>query len=211
MLLLVKVVTLSVAVLGAVYTSVESEVFSHSSEHEKHKLSPTLFDIALGQPRGTMKKILRALSVTLATLSFGVAAQAQTIASCASVESLPSKNFIYKNAAPLRSGGVGTTLIGFRRQPTLIMNKFYTRSGTKVYDSQDNLLVTCRWADAHGHSGGRFRCTNSTSLMRRKAVKNTGSPTVYFVTNPRTKSCARVPDAGRCYGSVKGLCTSLID
>ena len=158
-----------------------------------------------------MKKILVALSATLAALSFGIAAQAQTIASCTTVESLPSKNFIYKNAAPLRSGGVGTTLIGFRRQPTLIMNKIYTRSGTKVYDSQDNLLVTCRWADAHGHSGGRFRCTNSTSLMRRKAVKNTGSPTVYFVTNPRTKSCARVPDAGRCYGSVKGLCTSLID
>jgi hypothetical protein len=157
-----------------------------------------------------MKKILRALSVTLATLSFGVAAQAQSIASCTTVESLPSKNFIYKNSAPLRSGGPGTPLIGFRRQPTLIMNKSYTRSGTKVYDSQDNLLVTCPWAEAHGHSGGRFRCTNSTAIMRRKAMKNTGSPTVYFVTNPRTKSCARVPDAGRCYGSVKGECSQLI-
>jgi len=157
-----------------------------------------------------MKKILLALSATLATLSFGVVAQAQTIASCSTVESLPSKNFIYKTSAPLRSGGPGTPLIGFRRQPTLIMNKSYTRSGTKVYDSQDNLLVTCPWAGAHGHSGGRFRCTNSTALMRRKALKSTGSPTVYFVTNPRTNSCARVPDAGRCYGSVKGECTMLI-
>ena len=157
-----------------------------------------------------MKKIVRALSVTLATLSFGVASQAQTIASCTTVESLPSTNFIYKNSAPIRSGGIGTPLVGFRREPTLIMNKSYTRSATKVYDSQDNLLVTCPWADAHGHSGGRFRCTNSTAIMRRRAVKNTGSPTVYFVMNPRTKSCARVPDAGRCYGSVKGECTKLI-
>jgi hypothetical protein len=153
-----------------------------------------------------MKKILVALSATLATLSFGVAAQAQTIASCESVETLPTRNFIYKNAAPMRAGGPGTPLVGFRRQPTLIMNKAYSRSRTRIYDSQDNLLVTCPWADAHGHAGGRFRCTNSTVAMRRKAIQNTGSPAVFFVTNPRTKSCAYVPDAGRCYGSVKGLC-----
>jgi hypothetical protein len=159
-----------------------------------------------------MKKIVVAISLTIATLSFGLAAQAQTIASCATVETLPSKskNFIYKNAAPMRTGGVGTPLVGFRRQPTLIMNKFYTRSGTRVYDSQDNLLTTCPWAVANGHSGGRFRCTNSTVAMRRKAIKNTGSPAVYFVTNPKTKSCALVPDAGRCYGSVKGLCTTTL-
>ncbi|MEY4668090.1 MAG: hypothetical protein RL518_789 [Pseudomonadota bacterium] len=157
-----------------------------------------------------MKKILVAFSALLATVSFGVASQAQTIASCTTVESLPSKNFIYKNAAPLRSGGPGTELVGFRRQPTLIMNKSYTRGGTRVYDSQDNLLVTCPWAEAHGHSGGRFRCTNSTVAMRRKAIKNTGSPAVYFVTNARKKSCALVPDAGRCYGSVKGLCTTTL-
>jgi hypothetical protein len=158
-----------------------------------------------------MKKVLLALSATLTALSFGIAAQAQTIASCSAVEDLPSKNFIYKNAAPLRSGGPGTPLVGFRRQPTLIMNKVYSRSRTRVYDSQDNLLVTCPWATAHGHAGGRFRCTNSTAILRRKAIKNTGSPTVYFVTNPRTTSCARVPDAGRCYGSVKGLCTTRIE
>jgi hypothetical protein len=157
-----------------------------------------------------MKKILVALSTTLAALSFGLAAQAQSIASCDSVEKLPTRNFIYKNAAPMRTGGPGTPLVGFRKQPTLIMNKRYTRSGTRIYDSQDNLLATCRWADAHGHAGGRFRCTNSTIAMRRKAIQNTGSPAVFFVTNPRTKSCAYVPDAGRCYGSVKGLCNQTL-
>jgi hypothetical protein len=142
-----------------------------------------------------MKEILLALSLTVATLSFGVAAQSQTIASCETVENFPSENFIYKNSASLRVGGPGTPLTGFRRQPTLIMNKFYSRSGIKVYDSQDNLLGTCPWVIANEHSGGRFRCANSTALMRRKAIKNTGSPTLYFVTNPRTKSCFRVQTA----------------
>jgi hypothetical protein len=153
-----------------------------------------------------MKKILVALSATLATLSFGVAAQAQTIASCETVEKLPTSNFIYKNAAPLRSGGPGTPLVGFRKQPTLIMNRFYNRTGTRIYDSQDNLLATCPWASANGHAGGRFRCTNSTIQMRRQAIKNTGSPAVFFVTVPRNRTCAYVPDAGRCYGSRKGFC-----
>lgn len=158
-----------------------------------------------------MKKILVAIFslVTSVTLCNSLA-HAQTIASCSSVETLPTKNFIYKNSAPLRAGGPGTPLLGYRKQPTLIMNKAYTRSSTNVYDSQDNLLVTCPWAEAHGHSGGRFRCTNSTASMRRKAVKNTGSPAVYFVVQSKTKFCAKVPDSGKCYGSVKGLCNTTI-
>jgi hypothetical protein len=156
-----------------------------------------------------MNKLVLALCATFTSLSFAVLAHAQaTIASCTTVEKLPSKNFIYKNAAPMRTGGPGTPLVGFRKQPTLIMNKAYTRGQTKIYDSQDNLLATCPWATAHGHAGGRFRCTNSTVAMKRRAVKNTGSPTVYFVVNARTKFCAEVPDSGRCYGSVKGLCNT---
>ena len=156
-----------------------------------------------------MNKFVLVLCSTITSLSFAFVANAQaTISSCETVEKLPSKNFIYKNAAPLRSGGPGTPLIGFRKEPTLIMNKAYTRGTTKIYDSQDNLLGTCPWATAHGHSGGRFRCTNSTIAMKRRAVKNTGSPTVYFVVNARKKICAEVPDAGKCYGSVKGLCNT---
>ena len=159
-----------------------------------------------------MKKILVAMFSVAAALTFNATSlvHAQTISSCATATTLPNKDFIYKNSAPIRSGGPGTPLIGFRRQPTLIMNKSFTRSSTKVYDSQDNLLVSCPWADAHGHAGGRFRCTNSTAAMRRKAVKNTGSPTVYFVVKSNTKYCAKVPDAGKCYGSVKGECNITI-
>lgn len=156
-----------------------------------------------------MKKHTLALYSLIASVAFAVVANAQTpIASCTTVEKLPSKDFIYKNAAPLRSGGPGTPLVGFRKQPTLIMNKSYTRGSTKIYDSQDNLLATCPWAEAHGHAGGRFRCINSTIAMKRRAIKNTGSPTVYFLVNPRKKLCAEVPDSGKCYGSVKGLCNT---
>ena len=156
-----------------------------------------------------MKKFTLVLCSAIVSMSFAMVANAQTtIASCTTVETLPSKNFIYKNAAPLRTGGVGTPLVGFRKQPTLIMNKSYTRGATKIYDSQDNLLATCPWAEAHGHAGGRFRCTNSTIAMKRRAIKNPGSPTVFFMVNPRTKLCAEVPDSGKCYGSVKGLCNT---
>jgi hypothetical protein len=116
---------------------------------------------------------------------------------------------IYKQSAPLRAGGIGTAIIGYRKEPTLIMNRNISVRGTRnIYDIKGNKLGSCPWTDAHGHSGGRYRCTMQTSSLRRSAVGNTRSATVYFsVTN---KMCVRVPDAGRCYGSVKGLCNQLI-
>ena len=156
-----------------------------------------------------MKKFSLVLCSTIASFVFASLAAAQTpIASCTTVTKLPNKDFIYKNAAPMRTGGPGTPLTGFRKEPTLIMNKSLTRGSTKIFDSQDNLLATCPWAEAHGHKGGRFRCVNSTVAMKRKAIKNTGSPKVYFLVNARTKYCVEVPDSGRCYGSAKGLCNT---
>ena len=116
---------------------------------------------------------------------------------------------IYKQSAPLRSGGVGTPIVGFRQEPTLIMNRNISSRGTKpIYDSKGNRLATCPWATAIGHAGGRFRCTIQTSTLRRAAIRNTKSPTIFF--NVTGKSCVRVPDAGRCVGSVKGQCDRLI-
>jgi hypothetical protein len=116
---------------------------------------------------------------------------------------------IYKQSAPLRSGGLNTPIVGFRQEPTLIMNRNISSRGTKpIYDSKGNRLATCPWASAVGHAGGRFRCTVQTSTLRRAAIRNTKSPTIFF--NVTGKSCVRVPDAGRCVGSVKGLCDRLI-
>ena len=160
-----------------------------------------------------MKKIILALCLPL--LAFATDANAarrgvnvSAIAACSSTTTLPNAGFIYKNSAPLRSGGVGTPLVGYRKEPTLIMNKRYTTSSTTIYDSQGTKIATCPWASAHGHAGGRFRCSMQTSSLRRTAVKNTGSAAIFFKL--KGTQCAEVPDAGKCYGSVKGLCNQTI-
>lgn len=115
---------------------------------------------------------------------------------------------IYKQSAPLRSGGVGTSLIGFRNEPTLIYNKRnFSGSVATIYDSEGNSIARCPHTSAHGHAG-RARCTVQTTVVRRAAVRKTGSPTIYFKVSGRL--CVKVPDAGRCVGSVKGRCNQLI-
>ena len=117
--------------------------------------------------------------------------------------------FIYKNSAPLRSGGVGTALVGYRREPTLIcMTRGVCGKSTRIYDSAGTVIGSCPWASAHDAPGGRFRCTMKTANLRKKAVQNTGEPDIYF--RLLSDNCAHIPDAGRCYGSVKGLCGQLI-
>jgi hypothetical protein len=111
---------------------------------------------------------------------------------------------IYKNSAPLRTGGIGTPIVSFRQEPTLIFNRRNFMGGTHtIYDSNGTSLGRCPVVSAHGHAG-RARCTMNTGGLRRTAIKNTRSPMIYFKINRNL--CVRVPDAGKCYGSVKGLC-----
>lgn len=113
--------------------------------------------------------------------------------------------FIYKNSAPLRVGGIGSPIRGFREEPTLIMNQNVSSRGTAtILDAKGKKIGSCPWASAHGHSGGRYRCTMKTQSLRRSATSSGGKPTGYFKITPTT--CVEVPDLGRCYGSVKGLC-----
>ena len=154
-----------------------------------------------------MKKHLFAVICALSTCLFAVSsASAQLSKVCSKVKS--TSGFIYKQSAPLRSGGVGTALIGYRKEPTLICNVRECGGTSTVYDKQGNTIGRCPWASAHGHVGGRYRCTMSTSGLRRTAVKNAKSPSVYFKL--KNGQCVEVPDAGRCVGSVKGLCNQLI-
>ena len=128
---------------------------------------------------------------------------------CKKILSVQSRDFIYKNSAPLRSGGVGTPLIGYRNEPTLIMYKRFGSGGTTIYSKNYQKIGSCPWASAHGAAGGRFRCTMNTGGLRRSAVsKSRGSATILFTLPGKT--CVSVPDAGRCYGSVKGRCNQLI-
>jgi hypothetical protein len=129
---------------------------------------------------------------------------------CGRIVSVQSGQFIYKNSAPLRAGGIGTRIVGFRSEPTLIMNSnVSSRGSATIYDASGNSLGSCPWTSAHGHSGGRYRCTMQTGALRRKAMGSTRRPAVYIKLNNST--CVEVPDAGRCYGSSKGLCNRTIN
>ncbi len=160
-----------------------------------------------------MKRLtLLALVVALIATDSAFAARKNKVsglAACNKIEQVNKGGYIYKNSAPLRSGGPGTPLVGYRREPTLIMMKRLTLTRTAtILDSKGNNIGSCPWASAHGAVSGRYRCTMSTAGLRRAARKKTKSPTIFIKIN--SKTCVQVPDAGRCYGSVKGLCTQLI-
>jgi len=128
---------------------------------------------------------------------------------CPKVQAAGSESStIYKQSAPLRTGGPGTPIAGYRTEPTLIFNKRNFSGGSHtIYDSAGNSLGRCPVVSAIGHAG-RARCTMQTSSIRRAAIKNTRSARIYFKISGRL--CVSVPDAGRCVGSVKGLCDRLI-
>lgn len=138
-----------------------------------------------------------------------VVGEAGPFEACDEVVNVRSNGYIYKNSAPLRSGGVGTPLVGYRKEPTLIMlRNTSNRKTTIIYAANGTRIGSCPWASAHDTFGGRFRCVMSTASLRKKAQKVAESTTVYFRLKPGV--CVEVPDAGRCYGSVKGLCNQLI-
>lgn len=128
---------------------------------------------------------------------------------CDTVIGVRSGGYIYKNSAPLRSGGLDTPIVGYRKEPTLIMlRNTSNRKTTTIYAANGERIGVCPWATAEDTFGGRFRCTMSTSSLRRKAVKAADSPKIYI--RLKSQICVEVPDAGRCYGSTKGLCNQLI-
>jgi hypothetical protein len=161
-----------------------------------------------------MKKIILPLLLIVAILTNNTASAKRTTnalnRSCPKIAEVGTQSStIYKQSAPIRSGGIGTPIVGYRKEPTLIMNSNISTRGTRdIYDSKGNRLGSCPWATAEGHPGGRLRCTMQTSSLRQSALKNTRSTSIYFSVTP--KLCVRVPDAGRCYGSVKGPCNQLI-
>lgn len=116
---------------------------------------------------------------------------------------------IYKNSAPVRANpSLTAPIVGFRREPTLIYGRRnFTGSTHTVFDSAGKSLGRCPVTSAHG-AAGRARCIFQTASLRRQAVKNTNSPTVYFKISKNT--CVKIPDAGKCYGSNKGLCNQVL-
>ncbi len=157
---------------------------------------------------------MKIISMTLALLCFTTTSFAQdntvdtNIEPCENVVKI-NHNFIYKNSAPLRAGGEGTPLLGYEEVPTLIMKKDVSNKGlARVFDTTGNLITKCGWRTATGFPGGRFKCASNTRGMRKAAIKKSGTPAAFFKINRRT--CIRIPDIGKCYGSVKGKCNQIL-
>jgi hypothetical protein len=163
----------------------------------------------------SMTRFIWALSLVFGVAAIDANAQARSyavsnIAACNTVTTLPNGGYVYKNSAPLRAGGSGTPLVGYRREPTLLMKKREASGSASIFDSQGTKIGSCPLTSAHGFAGGRFRCTMQTTSLRRRAVQNTGSPQIFFLVNARKKICVSVPESGRCYGSSKGLCNQVL-
>lgn len=114
--------------------------------------------------------------------------------------------YIYKNYQPLRNKS--GTLVAYAKSPTLLDNGGGSRRGNAtIYDGNGKRLTSCTGKSCNDcRNGWRFKCAASTGAVRRAALK-AGGPTIYFNVGGK---CVRVPDAGQCIGSVKGLCNQTI-
>ena len=156
-----------------------------------------------------LKPLFFCASILVVILTFvsadAHAARSRFPGGCTTVYTLPNSLFIYKNSAPVRdASGV---MIGLRYEPTLIMKKVFPAGSTTIYSTSGARLGSCPKAQANGAAGGRMRCTMKTASLRRSAVQSGG--TAVFFTLGRG-FCAKIPDAGKCYGSTKGACNTTV-
>lgn len=163
----------------------------------------------------TIKRVVFSLAVVGVggLASFSGLADAQTApASCASVADVTTSAFVYKNSAPIRACSALTCpIVRFRADPTLLFKTRNYPGSCQILNKNGGVIASCPRQSAHDFAGGRCRCANAagtmTRVVRRAAVSKTGSAEVYFKMGNK---CVRVPDAGKCYGSVKGLCNTTI-
>ncbi len=146
------------------------------------------------------------------SLPFGASRADAAPSSCASTVDATTSAFVYKNSAPRRScNSPSCPIVGFRSDPTLLFKTRNYPGSCQILDKNGGNIARCPRQSAHDFSGGRCRCANAagtlTRVVRRAAVSKTGSPEIFFRMGNK---CVRVPDAGKCYGSVKGLCNSTI-
>jgi hypothetical protein len=157
-----------------------------------------------------MKRLVLCL---FAIVGMGVRfAEAQLSAVCPTVYNVNERSSIgaliqYKNNQVQRTGGVGTPLAGFLRQPTIIAtqgrNPFKLGRAT-IYDSTGK--VVCGSGPRQGCSVTRGEClarykfSCSTTAIRRATRDGA------FV-KVASNMCVRIPNAGKCYNvKVRDLC-----
>jgi hypothetical protein len=141
-----------------------------------------------------------------------VSAEAQLSAVCPTVYNINERSSIgaivqYKNNQVQRTGGVGTPLAGFLREPTIIAtqgrNPFQLGRAT-IYDSKGKAICTSGprmgCSVTRGECLARYKFPCSTTSVRRATRDGA------FV-KVASNMCVRVPNAGKCYNvKVRDLC-----
>jgi hypothetical protein len=121
----------------------------------------------------------------------------------------------YKNNSPIRSGSLSSPITRFALNPTIIfiVGNPAVLSRANMYDSRGNYLtsgvrLSCAKrgrGECNSRYKGSERGANNVRQVRRRAVKSTGSATVFWKVSPTV--CYRIPDVGKCYNvKVRGLC-----
>lgn len=130
----------------------------------------------------------------------------------------------YKSNSPVRaSSALSSPITRFALNPTIIFTNEVGACGNQaklssanIYDKKGNLLCSSTQrlgcAAKRGTCLARYKADErrcDTRNVRRKAVKNTGDPSIFWKV--ASNVCYRVPDAGRCYNvKVRELCAGLV-
>ncbi len=157
-----------------------------------------------------MKRLVLCL---FAVVGMGISlAEAQLSAVCPMVYNINERSSIgaliqYKNNQVQRTGGVGTSLAGFLRQPTIIATQGrnpFRLSRATIYDSKGKAVCSSGprqgCAVTRGECLARYKFSCSTTGVRRATRDGA------FVKVAQDM-CIKVPNAGKCYNvKVRDLC-----
>jgi hypothetical protein len=158
-----------------------------------------------------MKRLILCM---VAVVGIGVGlAEAQLSEVCPTVYNLSERSSIgaliqYKNNQVQRTGGVGTPLAGFLREPTIIATQGrnpFTLSRATIYDARGRAVCTSAprlgCSITRGECLARYKFPCSTTSIRRATLRQGA----YVKVAPNM--CVRIPNAGKCYNvKVRELC-----
>ena len=131
------------------------------------------------------------------------------VTGCSTVRALGSD--VYKNSKPHRAcSAINCAIDYFERFPSLLVNTRGTpRKGAAVLiNSNGKSLMSCAQLPCRDcRTGARYVCRGNTNAIAKRAKSTAGSYTVFYKLG---SYCVRIPDVGRCVGSVKGLCNQVL-
>lgn len=158
----------------------------------------------------SLKKLLL---LAVAIVGISVQAEAQLSKVCPTVKEISDRKGLgvlvqWKNNQVQRSGGVGTGIVGFLRNPTIIETqgkRAFKEGRATIYDSKGKRICTSEprlgCSVSRGECLNRYKFPCASSNIRR-ATKKGGA----FV-KVNSKLCVKVPSAGKCYNvKVRDLC-----